>query len=206
LAGVQVPPLLQGAQVPALQTMPVPHIVPAALLPLSTQTDEPVAQDVVPVLHALGGWHTVPAVQETHIPARQTRSEPQVIPSGWFIVVSVQTAPPVSQASVPLWQGLVGGQLAPAMQATQAPLVHTMLAPQGVPLGLFPDVTHAETPVAHEVIPALHGSVGWQVFPAAQALQIPLLHTLSVPHDVPFVIAAAVSVQLIAGAQTLTPA
>lgn len=148
----------------------------------------------------------MPAVHETHIPVRQTRFDPQIIPSGWFMAVSVQTAVPVSQASVPLWQGLAGGQLAPAMQATQAPVVHTMLDPQGVPFGLFPDATHAETPVAHDVVPALHGSVGWQVLAAAQALQVPLLHTLSVPHDVPFAIMVAVSVQLIAGTQTVEPA
>jgi hypothetical protein len=160
LAGVQVPPLLQAAQVPALQTIPVPQVVPAALLPLSTQTDEPVAQDVAPVLHALVGWQVVPAVQVTHIPVRQTRLDPQVIPSGWFVVVSAQTAAPVSQASVPLWQGLAGGQLAPAVQAAQVPFAHTMLAPQAVPLGLFPEVTQAETPVAHDVVPTLQGSVG----------------------------------------------
>jgi hypothetical protein len=118
------------------------------------------AQDVAPVLHGLVGWQAVPAVQETHIPVRQTRFDPQVIPSDWFMLVSVQTAAPVSHASVPLWHGLVGGQLAPATQATQVPFVHTMLVPQGVPLGLFPDAMHSETPVAHVVVPALHGSVG----------------------------------------------
>ncbi len=86
--------------------------------------------------------------------------EPHDIPSACAMVVSVQAAVPVSQASVPLWQGLAGGQLAPAMQATQLPLAHTMFAPQGEPLGLFPDGTHAETPVEHDVEPALHGSVG----------------------------------------------
>ena len=55
LAGVQVPPLEQGTQVPALQTIPVPQVVPAALFPLSTHTDEPVAQDVAPVLHTFVG-------------------------------------------------------------------------------------------------------------------------------------------------------
>lgn len=102
----------------------------------------------------------MPAVQETHIPVRQTRLDPQVIPSGCGVVVSVQTAVPVSQASVPLWQGLVGGQVAPTMQATHAPLVHTMLVPQGVPFWLLPDAMHVDTPVAQDVVPVLHGSVG----------------------------------------------
>ena len=86
------------------------------------------------------------------------------------------------------------------------PFVHTMFVPQGVPLGLFPEAKHAETPVEHEVIPAWHISVGWQAFPAAQAAQIPPLQTLSVPHDVPFAIVVPVSVQPIAGVQTATPA
>jgi hypothetical protein len=55
LAGVQVPPLLQVAQVPALQTIPVPQVVPAPLFPLSPQTARPVAQEIVPVLHTLVG-------------------------------------------------------------------------------------------------------------------------------------------------------
>lgn len=58
LAGVQGPPLLQATQVPALHTMPlVPdtQTIPFGLFPLSTQTDEPVEQEVVPVLHTLVG-------------------------------------------------------------------------------------------------------------------------------------------------------
>src|SRR5260221_41973 len=52
---VQEPPAVQATQVPApLQTMFVPQPVPAALLPASTQVWAPVAQDVVPVLQALG--------------------------------------------------------------------------------------------------------------------------------------------------------
>ena len=34
-----------------------PHCAPCPLLPLSTQTDEPVEHDVWPVLHGLVGWH-----------------------------------------------------------------------------------------------------------------------------------------------------
>src|SRR5258708_40078573 len=81
-----------------------------------------------------------------------------------------------------------------------------MLAPQDVPFELFPEGRQVETPVAQETVPTLQGSVGWQVFPAAHAPQLPLLHTLSVPHDVPFSTDSPVSMQLTADVQTVLPA
>ena len=76
LDGLQAPPSLHAAHVPALQTICAPpdeeQDVPAGLLPLSTQTDDPVSQDVVPTLHALVGLHAWPAMHDTHMPARQT--------------------------------------------------------------------------------------------------------------------------------------
>jgi hypothetical protein len=54
--GVQGPPLLQTSHTPALvQTLPGSHSAPGALLPLATQTREPVAQEYVPVLHVSVG-------------------------------------------------------------------------------------------------------------------------------------------------------
>lgn len=48
--------MLHVTQLPEpLQTMPVPHDVPAALLLLSPQTWVPVEQEKAPVLHALLG-------------------------------------------------------------------------------------------------------------------------------------------------------
>jgi hypothetical protein len=41
---------------PFEQDWPAPHSVPWPLLPLSTQTDDPVVHDVVPVLHGFVGW------------------------------------------------------------------------------------------------------------------------------------------------------
>jgi hypothetical protein len=59
LAGVHVPPSLHVTQLPALQTIPVipagEQDVPAGLFPDSTHTDDPVAQDVAPVLHTFAG-------------------------------------------------------------------------------------------------------------------------------------------------------
>ena len=161
LVGVQAVPLLQAAQAPALQTMAVPHDVPAALLPLSTQTETPVAHEVVPVLHGLLGWQATFAVHETHCPVWQTRLVPHAVPSDSDVLASTHVGAPVPHASVPLWQGLaLGVQGAPLAHATQLPLAHTRFVPQLEPLAALPDVTQAETPVEHDVVPALHMSVG----------------------------------------------
>jgi hypothetical protein len=53
--GVQLPPLVQEVHVPPLQTLLVPHVVPSAAFPTATQTEAPVVQAVIPVLHGLVG-------------------------------------------------------------------------------------------------------------------------------------------------------
>jgi len=58
-----------------------PHCAPAPLLPLSVQTEAPVAHDVTPVLQGLVGWQAWPAVHDTHIPVLQTRFIPHAVPS-----------------------------------------------------------------------------------------------------------------------------
>jgi hypothetical protein len=65
----------------------------------------------------------------------------------------------------------------PAEHVTQLPLAQTRFVPQLEPLAALPDATQAETPVEHDVVPALHMSVGWQDLPAAQETQTPPLHT-----------------------------
>ena len=51
-----------AVHIPCIVTTPfvhdwaAPHSVPAPLLPLSTQTDDPVVHDVTPVLHGFVGW------------------------------------------------------------------------------------------------------------------------------------------------------
>ena len=65
---------------------------------------------------------------------------------------------------------------------------HTWLVPQGVPATTFPDPsTHVAAPVAHEVMPVLHGDgFPLQPVPAVQATQVPeLLQTMLVPQLVP---------------------
>jgi len=81
-----------------------------------------------------------------------------------------------------------GVQPCPAMQLTQAPWLHTLLAPQvdgdpslsGTPLSM-----HVGVPPAHERVPVWHGLVGVQAALATQAMQAPLLQTCPVPQACP---------------------
>jgi hypothetical protein len=79
-----------------------------------------------------------------------------------------------------------GVQLAPAVQETQLPFEHTRLVPQLVPLESDDPVSvHDGMPPVHESVPLWHGFAGWHELPAAHAMQVPLLQTMLVPHDVP---------------------
>jgi hypothetical protein len=88
-AGTQVP-LVQAAQLPALQTMFVPQVVPFGWLTESWQTGEPVAHDVTPVLHGFCGWQLEFAAHDTQVPALQTLSVPHETPFASEFPVSVQ--------------------------------------------------------------------------------------------------------------------
>lgn len=128
------------------------------------------------------------------------------MPSVWLVPLSVQAGVPVEQFSVPVWHGLAGVHAVPALQVVQLPALQTMLAPQLVPLFLFPDSTQTGEPVAHDVVPVLQAFAGWQLAPAAQDTQVPALQTLSVPQPAPFASAFPVSVQPMLGEQTVMPA
>jgi hypothetical protein len=72
VGGVQGVPAAQAAHAPPPHTLPVPHAVPSATLPVFPQTDVPVAHDVVPV------WQTLPpgvqgwlGVHDRHEPPEQ---------------------------------------------------------------------------------------------------------------------------------------
>ena len=54
-----------------------------------------------------------------------------------------------------------------------------------MPAGLLPLATQSWLPVAHEVVPSLHGSDAVQVVPAVHGMQLPALHTRFVPQLVP---------------------
>ena len=92
------------------------------------------------------------------------------------------------------------------MQVTQAPELHTMLAPHIVPFGRLLCSTQTGEPVKHDVAPVLQAFVGWQLAPDEQPTQVPALQTRSVPHWAPLESDWPVSEQPIDGAQTVVPA
>ena len=102
-------------QIPALHTRFVPHDVPFATLPCSTQTGAPVLHVVVPVRQGLPvTGQLAPTLQSAHAPtALQTLSVPQIVPAGASVPLSVHTGVPVEQDSVPWWHGFDGVQAAP---------------------------------------------------------------------------------------------
>jgi hypothetical protein len=104
--GVQDMPIVHGTHaLAALHTMFIPQEAPTALLAPSTQTDEPVAQEVVPTLQGLGlVVHPVrPGVHDAHVPVLQKRfAVPHGDPSASDVPRSVHVAIPVAQDCVPL--------------------------------------------------------------------------------------------------------
>lgn len=100
---MQASPTVQAVHVPALQTMFVPQEVPFAAFADSVQTGAPVLQDVVPVRHGLPlTLQVAPSVQLTQLPVEpQTLLVPQPVPAATTVPVSLQTAVPVAQVSVP---------------------------------------------------------------------------------------------------------
>jgi hypothetical protein len=134
LLGLQLPPLVQAVQTPALQTLFVPQSVPLArLVPVSEQViDDP--QLMLPAWQGLAGVQDIEAVQEVQVPLLQTMFVPQLVPLAAF-ADSVHTGLPVPQLMVPTRQGLpLIGQEAPVWQATQVPAPsQTLLVPQLVP-------------------------------------------------------------------------
>ena len=132
--GTHVAPALHVTQLPPMQTMLVPQLVPFARLPDSLHTGDPVAHTVVPVLQTLVGWQLEPPAHATHAPALHTRSVPQVVPFARLLPVSLH---PIEgeQTVTPAWHGLVGTHAGPAVHATHMPVEHTRLVPHTLPLG-----------------------------------------------------------------------
>ena len=77
-----------------------PHDVPGGSLPVSTQTEVPVAHEVVPVLQGLSFGLHASTLQATQLPALHTWSVPHGVP---FCMkpVSVQMGMPVLQVYSP---------------------------------------------------------------------------------------------------------
>jgi hypothetical protein len=172
---------------PLLQTPLVPQAVPFGALPLATQVDVPVAHEVVPVRQGLAGWQLTPDVQALHVPLLQTAGAavvPQLVPFA-TLPTSAQTDVPVVQEVVPVRQGLVGWQLAPAVHATHDPALHTLFVPQTVPFERFWVVSEQVIVGTQVIVPAWQGLAGAQAIPAVQEAHAPLLQTRFVPQLVP---------------------
>jgi hypothetical protein len=137
-------PSLQETQLPELQTMFVPHMVPSeAAVPVSTQFIVPVEQLYIPTWQRLVGMQLPPATQATHMPARQTlvfAVAPQSLPLA-TLPLSPQTYVPVEQDDVPVLQLFAGMQLMLLTQGLQVPALQTAVfgvVPQSLPFAAFP--------------------------------------------------------------------
>jgi hypothetical protein len=188
---VQAPPAVHATQAPAaLQTMLVPQLVPADLLPPSTHVIAPVEHDVAPFLQMLGFVvQAAPAVHDTQVPEPlHTWFVPQVVPAA-VLPPSMHVIAPVEHVVVPTLQAVglpVHDWL--AVHATHMPPLQTMLVPQLTPGALLLPSTHVMAPVVHAVTPLRHADDGLVVhaWPAVQATQPPEpLQTMLVPQLVP---------------------
>jgi len=153
---VQAALAVHDTQVPLpLHTWFMPQVVPAAVLPPSTQVIAPLAHELVPILQAVGlpvqAW---PAVQATHMPPLQTMFVPQLTP-GALLLPSTQVMAPVEQDVMPLRQkdGLPVHDC-PAVHETQLPeALQTIPVPQLVPAAFIVPFVHVDMPVVHDATP-----------------------------------------------------
>jgi hypothetical protein len=150
--------------------------VPGIAWPVCVQMGEPVEQSVAPKRQGLlCGLHAAPVAQATQLPPRHTWFVPQGVPS-FTEPLAVHVCAPVEQSVAPRAQALPGGEHAsPAVQATHAPLLHTMFSPHTVPSFAAVDVSTQLTPASEQSIkPLLHGAVvGEQSLPFAHAAHAP---------------------------------
>jgi hypothetical protein len=186
LVGEHAVPAPHATHVPPSQTSPDPQVVPLATLPVASHTGVPMEQVVAPVWHGLPVEHDVPATQAPQVPLSQTWPDPQAVPLA-TLPVALHTATPVEQLVVPVWHGLVGEHVEPAVHATHAPPSQTRFVPHDVPLATaWVVLLHTGTPVEHAMAPVTHGLGGvLHTAPAVQAEQTPLSHTALVPQAVP---------------------
>ena len=133
-------------------------------------------------------------MQVVHDPPLQTMLAPQGVPGSTLVPVSVHTGAPDPQAICPTWQVLAGVQEVPCVHAPQGPLSQTKFVPHDAPFPRLPPVSmHVGVPVEHLSDPVWHGLAGGHEAPCMQALHAPFRHTSLVPHDVPLVTSAPVS-------------
>jgi hypothetical protein len=139
----------------------------------------------VPVWQGLVGVQAPPAVQSLQVPLLQTLFVPHAAPFGTF-PVSAQTDAPVPHEVAPVRHGFAGWQLAPAVHATHVPALQTRFVPHATPSTRFVPVSVQVIAGEHACIPAWHGLGGVHAGPAVHDTQLPELHTMFVPQDVPF--------------------
>jgi hypothetical protein len=140
----------------------------AAGRPESTHTDVPVAQLVLPVWQGSAGVQAASATQPTHVPALQTWSVPQEVPSESGVPESTQVEVPVAQLVAPVWQGFAGVQATPAVQAAQVPPLQTAFVPQLVPLATLPVSAQTGVPEAQSTTATRQGLAVAQGWPHAE--------------------------------------
>src|SRR5512143_111267 len=164
-----------GVQTPARQVFAPPQAMPSARLPVSAQAAMPAEQLVIPVLHGFAGWHSIPAAQAVHAPARQTWFVPQPVPSAAGVPRSVQPAAPVPQICEPRWHGFAGTQTVEQtpqvvpLHGTQDPPLQTSLGAHGVPSTRLAPVSLQTAPAPlHVVTPMWQALDGLQVPPPTQ--------------------------------------
>jgi hypothetical protein len=128
----------------------------------------------------------MPALQLTHAPALQTLPTSQDFPLGALPELAHRGAP-LLQSILPAAQGSVASQDIPDMQDTQDPSgAQTRLAPQLSPAGARRFVSmHLDIPPEQSSVPSWQGLAGTQGSPAAHAAQLPSLHTIPAPQEIP---------------------
>jgi len=172
----------------------VPQLVPAVLLPPSTQVIAPVEQDVVPFLQMLGlVVQVLPPVQPTQLPLPlHTRLLPQLVPAA-LLEPSVQVIDPDEQDVEPFLQMFgLPVHVWPAVHATHIPPpLQTRLVPQLMPGALLPPSVQVMAPVEQVVVPLRQAfALPVHDWPGVQATQPPLpLQTMLLPQLVPAVFA-----------------
>jgi hypothetical protein len=154
-ASVHVAPAVQATQAPALQTMFVPHAVPAGSVAVTMHTGMPVAQLTTPWVHdPPAGTHAKPATHATHTPRLQTMFVPHAVPLGTLLPLGVQVGVPVAQLMPPSMHGFdAGTQAVPTVQSLlQRPsAVQTAPAPHAVPANLLPMRRQVSMPALQSV-------------------------------------------------------
>jgi hypothetical protein len=98
----------------------------------------------------------------------------------------VHTEAPDMHEVEPILHGVATWQALPAAQGAQVPRLHTLSVPHAEPFGIISPVSLHETIGEHVVAPPWHGLAGSHDSPSVHATHAPPLHTLPLPHVMPF--------------------